>query len=419
MTAPTVTCTLRGRGERRLSRPPLSWPRGAALALALAGAVAVSAQTCVAPLCVSRADDSAPAPEPGMLRYALAQAAAGAEITFAPGLSGQTIRLDKGSPNNYIVINRDVSIQGPGAGQLAISGGGVTRIFFIAGAIVRISGLTLMDGVAKGGDGAGGDGGAGGGGGAAGLGGAIFLAGGSLTLNGVALNGNRAIGGNGGAGGSGFSAGAGGGGGGFGGPGAGPAGGTPGFLATYGARMGAGGAGGAGGVTPKPGADGGMWAGGGGGAVGVDQDGGRGAVGGSGGLGGGTGGSGGFFDSAGNSVPGRPGTGGSAFGGAVFVAAGQLNLVDSVFANNSATGGVSGAGLPNGTAKGGALFLCSAAVCGPGLIAAASASGATSFSGSAAADAGEDPVCAPRDDADVCGNLSAGQLPAVHGSRPQ
>ena len=206
-----------------------------------------AAATCSPPLCVNRLDDSAAAPLPGMLRFAVLRAPAGGSITFDPALSGRTILLDASLRSNHIRIDRDIAIQGPGSNLLTVSGGTATRIFFIEGSTVRIDGLTLADGLGKGGDGAPGTGGAGGGGGAAGMGGAIFLNSGSLMLSGVVLSGNRAAGGSGANGGSTFGPGEGGSGGGFGGNGAsGPKGaGATGDLRGKGARpAGSGGAGG-------------------------------------------------------------------------------------------------------------------------------------------------------------------------------
>ena len=175
----------------------LSNPANAADQLAIPVSLTVNGGgTCTPPLCVNRTDDSASAPISGMLRYAVLNAPRGAVITFDPALNGQTIALDTSSANNHIKIGQDLTIQGPG--PLTVSGNNATRIFFIAGGNVTISGLTLANGFAKGGDG---NSSATGGGGAAGMGGAIFLNGGFLTLNGVVLSGNRAQGGNGGFGG--------------------------------------------------------------------------------------------------------------------------------------------------------------------------------------------------------------------------
>jgi len=84
-----------------------------------------------------------------MLRYAVLNAPKGATITFDPALNGQTIMLDTSSPNNHIKISQDVTIQGPGSGPWTISGGTLTRIFFVAGGNVTIIGLTLAISVCR------------------------------------------------------------------------------------------------------------------------------------------------------------------------------------------------------------------------------------------------------------------------------
>jgi len=368
-----------------------------------------AAYACVQPLCVNRSDDSATAPVSGMLRYAVLNAPIGATITFDPALSGQAIALDAGSPNNHIKITQDVTIQGPGASLLTVSGGNATRIFFIANGTVTIGGLTLAKGLGNGGNG-----GDGSGGGGAGMGGAIFLNGGWLTLNGVVVSGNRAQGGQGGA------AGYGGGGGGFGGNGSpsgqggapgdlygnnGGMGGSVGGIGTSGGYGGFGGGGGGGGYTPplftnpnariavpgpKPGGAGGFGVGGGGG--------GGGAVG---GFGGGNG--------ADNS---NGGGGGAGFGGALFASAGTVLLINVSFTGNSTSRGVAGGtGAPfaatGGQAKGGALFVCSSSFCGTGHDARVMPTGSTSFQGNTAADAGAAVACPGQDTADVCGSLTA------------
>jgi hypothetical protein len=341
-----------------------------------------------------------------MLRYAVLNAPKGATITFDPALAGQTIQLDGSSWNNHIKIGQDLTIQGPGANALTISGGNATRIFFISGGSVQISGLTLANGLGRGGDGAAGGGSAGGGGGAAGMGGAIFLQRASLTLSGTVFSHNRALGGNGGAGGSNHATGHGGSGGGFGGDGAaGPGGaGRGGDLAGGETSDGIGGAGGSGDRTTTPAGDGGFGAGGGG--AGFHADGSGDAVGfnGGGGFGGGAGGNGGFYEAGEASVPGSGGGGGSGFGGAIFVSSGLVQFIDTTFLGNASLAGRGGFGGAAGIAKGGALFICSVHFCGPGHQAGAVWAGNSSASGSVAADMGGD--CLGRDDADVCGQLT-------------
>jgi hypothetical protein len=395
-----------------LLEPGTGW-RGAGC-LVLLGVHILTAQSsresCVQPLCVNRTDDSAKDPLPGMLRYAVNKAPNGAVITFDRSLNGKVLELDLSSPANHLRISRDLSIEGPGSDLLTISGGKTTRIFFIAAGTVQISGLTLANGLGKGGDGGSAAGGAGGGGGGAGFGGAIFLSHGSLMLNAVVIRGNRALGGSGGASGQNFSAGRGGGGGGFAGSsvrtGIGGAGGD--LENTGDAGDGTGGPGGVGDRIAGNGGEGGWGGGGGGGGVGLQDGVARGAMGGPSLFAGGVGGAGGFFDAeAGTELPGGGGCGGSALGGAVFVSSGLLHMNDTVFLDNTSVAGLGAAGAVTGVAKGGALFICTPSYCGPGHDGIAVLSGNSGFKGSSAADSGADQVCSSRDDADVCGPLTA------------
>src|SRR5947209_6075234 len=66
----------------------------------------------------------------GSLRADIAAAASGDTIVFAPSLAGQTITL----AYNELAITKSLTIQGLGAGQLTISGGGHTRVFDVSGA---------------------------------------------------------------------------------------------------------------------------------------------------------------------------------------------------------------------------------------------------------------------------------------------
>ncbi|HEY6329725.1 MAG TPA: choice-of-anchor tandem repeat GloVer-containing protein, partial [Blastocatellia bacterium] len=217
----------------------------------------------------------------GSLRTVIADAASGDTITFAAALDGLTITLTSGE----ILINKNLTITGPGSGMLSISGSNSSRIFFISTGTVSISGLTLENGMAKGGNG-GNSALGGGGGGAAGMGGDIFVFDANLTLADVTCNNSEALGGNGG--GTGGTGGNGGGGGGIGGNGANA-------TATAGGNGGSGGnLGGSGGTggTSSPttsGSNGGSGAGGGGGG---GRTTGGGANGGTAGFGGGGGGSG-------------------------------------------------------------------------------------------------------------------------------
>ncbi len=85
---------------------------------------------------------------PGTLRHAISQALPGDTIDFAPNvISYGTINLS----NSELVIDKDLTIQGPGANMLAVQrvGGMDFRIFsIINGARVDISGLTIANGSA-------------------------------------------------------------------------------------------------------------------------------------------------------------------------------------------------------------------------------------------------------------------------------
>jgi hypothetical protein len=141
------------------------------------GAVLAHAQTAPSMFEVTNRDDSGP----GSLRQAIidANAHSGANtITFAHALAG-TIVLTSGQ----VQIRSNVEIKGPGAPALTVSGDNSSRVFYIEGdPTVRISGLTVAHGFA--GPNAPNPG----------LGGGIFVAGGTLTLTGVVVTGNRAVG---------------------------------------------------------------------------------------------------------------------------------------------------------------------------------------------------------------------------------
>jgi hypothetical protein len=119
----------------------------------------------------------------GSLRAAIAASKPNGTIIFNPSLNGQTITLTSGE----LIISNSLTIAGPGAGNLTISGNFASRVFEVGqtqtNAIkVTLSGLTISNGVAQ--DGLGG--------------GAIenFV---SLTVSNCTLSGNAALGGRGGA----------------------------------------------------------------------------------------------------------------------------------------------------------------------------------------------------------------------------
>ncbi|MEM7036954.1 MAG: choice-of-anchor Q domain-containing protein [Bacteroidota bacterium] len=84
----------------------------------------------------------------GSLREALLGAAPGDTITFSPALNGDTIRLTA-----ELQLCADITILGPGADQLAISGGDSTRLLRVMpGISVEVRGLSFARGRARGGE---------------------------------------------------------------------------------------------------------------------------------------------------------------------------------------------------------------------------------------------------------------------------
>ena len=82
----------------------------------------------------------------GLAGAAIATAASGDTINFANKLDGKTIVLTSGE----LAISTSLDIEGPGADELTISGGGSSRVFDVttSGLNVTIAGLTITDGLA-------------------------------------------------------------------------------------------------------------------------------------------------------------------------------------------------------------------------------------------------------------------------------
>jgi hypothetical protein len=83
----------------------------------------------------------------GSVRAEIAAARSGDTIVFSPQLDGKTITLTTGQ----LDLTKNLTIQGPGAGQLTISGGTYgdpyTRVFEVApNTTVTLSGLTINNG---------------------------------------------------------------------------------------------------------------------------------------------------------------------------------------------------------------------------------------------------------------------------------
>jgi hypothetical protein len=81
----------------------------------------------------------------GSLRQAIAVALSGDIITFDPSVTN-TIGLISGE----LAIGRSLTITGPGATNLAVSGNGVSRVFNITAGSVNISGLAVSGGLSLG-----------------------------------------------------------------------------------------------------------------------------------------------------------------------------------------------------------------------------------------------------------------------------
>jgi hypothetical protein len=110
---------------------------------------------------------------PGSLREAIFDTPTGGTVDFQSDLAG-TITLG----SNELSINKNLTISGPGAGVMTVSGNNATRVFDIVGpSTVFISGLTIADGLVS-----------------SGSGGGIFN-GGTLTVTDCVISGNTATGG--------------------------------------------------------------------------------------------------------------------------------------------------------------------------------------------------------------------------------
>ncbi|MGH7786532.1 MAG: choice-of-anchor Q domain-containing protein [Candidatus Binatia bacterium] len=343
---------------------------------------------------------------PGSLRQVVMAAASGDSIDFA--VDGE-ITLTSGE----ILISDDLTIRGPGAEALKVTGGG-TRAFEVAsGATVVISGLSIAGTVAVGTSGDGGAGGIGGNGGNGGnggdAGGGAILNDGDLTLRDCTLSGsvNAGRGGNGGTGGDGAGGTPDGGNGGNGGSGGMCQGGVlfnSGTLALFDSSVipgscfaGFGGLGNSGGTgSAGPGATGGAGGNGGNGGAGGTVQGGciytsgtleiedtvLAACSAFGGLGspGGLGGDGADDDNGGaGGDAGAGGAGGTAQGGAIYSAAGAtLTMRNSTLSPASAFGGLGSVGSVGGN---GGAGLVADGVGGAGGTGGAGGNGAASAGG--------------------------------------
>ena len=82
---------------------------------------------------------------PGSLRQAISDSLPGGTIDFDSSLNGQIIALTSGG----LIINKNLTITGPGANSLAVDGNFIITVLFISPGIdATISGLTIIHGLA-------------------------------------------------------------------------------------------------------------------------------------------------------------------------------------------------------------------------------------------------------------------------------
>ena len=134
------------------------------VALVLSGSIFGAVGVAAASTSVTNCNDSGT----GSLRAAVA---GGGTTTFALSPPCSTITLTSGP----ISLATDVTISGPGAGHLAVSGGGASQVFVIlSGVNATISGLTIENGNST-----------------AGVGGGIDNRGGTVTVSNSTVSGNK------------------------------------------------------------------------------------------------------------------------------------------------------------------------------------------------------------------------------------
>ncbi len=89
------------------------------------------------------ADDNGPCDDQCALREAVAAAPAGGVVDFSPTLLPGTVL---NVTNGEILVDKNLKILGPGADRITIDAGHNSRIFYLNGLYVTVSGLTLMGG---------------------------------------------------------------------------------------------------------------------------------------------------------------------------------------------------------------------------------------------------------------------------------
>jgi len=145
----TQNTQLKPAGPRIASRSAgllirLNTYRAAVLALFLAGATLLGTSAASAgTITVININDSGP----GSLRQALIKANNGDTINFDSSLNGQKITLISGQLN----VDRNITISGPGAKNLALDGNAHSRVFYVnPGKTVTVDSLTVANGYSKG-----------------------------------------------------------------------------------------------------------------------------------------------------------------------------------------------------------------------------------------------------------------------------
>jgi hypothetical protein len=115
--------------------------------------VTVDVATGVSPIVTSELESSTTV---GTLKYVVANVASGAVITFAPSVYGKTITFTSAG-GGTLGFTKNVTVWGPGASLVSVSGNDAVRVFANATSTVSASlhGLTIEHGNATGGNGGG------------------------------------------------------------------------------------------------------------------------------------------------------------------------------------------------------------------------------------------------------------------------
>jgi hypothetical protein len=102
----------------------------------------IALSTQAATITVTNTNDSGA----GSLRQAIADAVDGDTINFDSLLNGQTITLTSGE----LLVNKSVTINGPGLDNLTVDGNHASRVFHVSGGVsATIAGLTITNGSAS------------------------------------------------------------------------------------------------------------------------------------------------------------------------------------------------------------------------------------------------------------------------------